>query len=84
MLINLKQFGKFNTFRAFSREFARWLLQVPSMNSAERIFLCSKGLKYHIRIEVERAMPPSLTSAMIIADRMYGIYSQTSTFSRNL
>ena len=53
------------------------------MDSAERIFLYSKGLKHHIRIEVERAMPPSLESAMIIANRMDGIYSQRSTFSRN-
>ena len=63
---NLKQFGKFNTVRAFNKEFARWLLQARSIDSAERLFPYSKRLKHHIRIEFERALPPSSESAMSI------------------
>ena len=53
------------------------------MDCAERIFLYSKGLKHRMRTKFERAMPPSLDSATIIADRTDGVYSQRSRFSRN-
>lgn len=74
VLSDLKQMGKFNTVRAYNREFSRWLLQIPTMDPAERIFHYSNGLKTKMRIEVGRAEPDTLDKAMRIADKMDSLY----------
>jgi len=71
--------GKFDSIRAYNKEFTRWLLQVPLMGHVERLFHYSQGLKRHIRIEVERADCDTLHDAMKVADKMDSIYSQNSS-----
>ncbi|CDF37989.1 unnamed protein product [Chondrus crispus] len=75
MLSDLKQMGKLTLVREYNREFSRWLLQIPSMTSAEQIFHYSQGLKTRTRIEVERAEPQSLQDAMKIADRLDSLFN---------
>jgi len=70
--------GKFDSIRAYNKEFTRWLLQVPLMGHVERLFHYSQGLKRHIRIEVERADCDTLHDAMKVADKLDSIYSQNS------
>ena len=50
MLRNLKQMGKCEMVKIYNREFSKWLLQIPTMTSAEPIFNYMEGLKRHIRI----------------------------------
>ncbi len=71
----LKQMGNFSRISEYNKEFTKYLLQIPNMAQAEQIFHYSQGLKNKIRIEIERAQPKNLQSAMIIADRIDNIYN---------
>ena len=75
ILNNLKQMGKFSKISEYNKEFTKYLLQIPSMTMDEAIFHYCTGLKNRIRIEIERAQPPSLNEVMQIADRMDNLYS---------
>jgi len=82
----LKQMGNFSKISEYNKEFTKYLLQIPTMAQAEQIFHYSQGLKNKIRIEIERAQPENLQTAMIIADRIDNIYGTTFEFgssSRN-
>ncbi len=71
----LKQMGNCSKVSEYNKEFTKYLLQIPNMAQAEQLFHYSQGLKNKIRIEIERAQPENLQSAMIIADRIDNIYN---------
>ena len=75
-LHSLKQFCRFNSVTSYNHEFSKWLLQIPGMSVADQMFLYKEGLKYNIRVEIEKAEPSSLHDAMVVADRIDRIYSR--------
>lgn len=74
-LRNIKQIGKLESIRQYNREFAHWLLQVPTMDVKEQLFHYSSGLRRSTQIEVVKADPTSLKEAMQVADRIDTIYA---------
>ena len=81
-LSSLKQIGKLSYISDYNQEFSKWLLQIPDMSVEEQLFHFTEGLRYKIKVEIEKENPTTLQDAMQLADRMDRISNQQrSSFS---